>query len=195
MSEAKLIVGLGNPGQDYEYTRHNLGFLVLTQLAHQHGFKFKKSSLTDALEAKGKILDQDVVLLLPLTYVNQSGIAVNQVVSKKEIPLKDALVVCDDLNIGFGEIRLRSSGNDGGHNGLKSIITHLKTNDFPRLRLGIGAPFQKEETRDFVLAQFTQKEKKAINAFIEEASQCCVIWLSEGINKAMSQFNKRKGNE
>lgn len=191
----KLIVGLGNPGREYEWTRHNLGFLVLTYLAKEYHFKFSKSPTIQGMIADGQIHSHEVMLLMPLTYVNHSGVAVQQASEQKEISLKNILVVCDDFNVGFGQMRLRSQGSDGGHNGLASIIEQLKTKNFARLRLGIGPPARKEEAVDFVLGEFNQKEKEALGRFTQKAADCCEVWLTEGMVKAMSQFNKRTEDE
>lgn|SRR3989338_4866180 len=191
----KLIVGLGNPGREYEWTRHNLGFLVLTHLAKEHRFKFSKSPAIHGLISEGQIHHHDVRLLMPLTYMNHSGVALAQASDQKRIPSNDILVVCDDFHIDFGRMRLRGEGSDGGHNGLASIIEELKTKDFARLRLGIGAPPRKEEAVDFVLGEFNPKEKEALQEFVQQAAQCCIVWLSEGTAKAMEQFNKRTEDE
>ena len=195
MSETKIIIGLGNPGNDYEYTRHNLGFLVVRYLSEQYKLKFELSSFTNGLTAKGKIDDQDVCLVMPLTYMNKSGVAVRQVFEYYKVTdFSDALVICDDMNIGFGQIRLKPSGSDGGNNGLKSIIALLNSNEFPRLRMGIGKPGHRDLNVDYVLSEFTKEEQKQLEDFISEAAQCCGVWLKEGIAKAMDQFNKRKEN-
>lgn len=194
MSEIKLIVGLGNPGREYEWTRHNLGFLVARHLAEMYKLKFAVSSFTNGLTAEGNILDQKVCLLMPLTYMNNSGVAVRQAMKQKNIECPDMLVVCDDMNIVYGQIRLKPSGSDGGNNGLKSIIAHLQTNEFPRLRMGIGKPAGQNGNVDFVLSEFSHQEKQNLGGFIKEAAQCCTVWLKEGIATGMDQFNKRKEN-
>ncbi len=195
MSETRLIVGLGNPGDDYTYTRHNLGFLILDEIGQKTGLRFKQSSSVQGLTAEGKIKSQEVYLLKPLTFVNLSGLAVKSVIAQKEIPLENILIICDDLHLDFGQLRLRPHGKDGGHNGLTSIIEQLKTENFPRLRVGIGQAKQKENTVNFVLGKFTNEEGKQLGAVVESAAACTVSWLSEGINKAMNQFNKRNGDE
>ena len=192
MANARLIVGLGNPDRQYQYTRHNLGFLVVTQFAKQHRLKFSRGLFQQALVATGKIHHHEAILALPLTYVNRSGAAVRRLVSKNEIPLEDILVVCDDLALDFGCMRLRSQGSDGGHNGLTSLIEELKTEKFARLRLGIGAPGEKEETAGYVLGEFSDHEKKHLEDFIQKAVDCCNTWLTRGTSPAMNQFNKRK---
>jgi len=189
---SRLIVGLGNPGKDYEYTRHNLGFLVARHLAKRYKLEFVKDPALGGSMAHGQIEKQNFFLLLPLTYVNNSGRVVKKVVKTKHIALEDLLVVCDDLNLSFGQLRLRESGSDGGHNGLSSIIEGLATNKFARLRLGIGQPKRKEETVDFVLSEFDKEEKNGLEDFVEEAAGCCMAWLTKGTAKAMGQFNKSK---
>ena len=196
MSEAqRLIVGLGNPGKDYEFTRHNLGFLVIGHLARQYHLKFSRHSASESLAAGGKIEDQDLILQMPVTYVNNSGRAVAALAARNSIPPENILVVCDDLALDFSQMRLRARGSAGGHNGLKSVVEHLKTQEFPRLRMGVGAPAKKEEAVDFVLSEFTPKEKKELGTFVGQAADCCRFWLTDGAAKAMSQFNQRKDDE
>ncbi|MDP8212280.1 MAG: aminoacyl-tRNA hydrolase [Candidatus Zapsychrus exili] len=194
MSEFRLIVGLGNPGKDYEYTRHNLGFLVVQNLAKKINAEFKLSSLTKGFETEAEIDGVAVDFLLPLTYMNNSGSAVKKVIEKRDIALKNVLIVCDDFNLDFEQIRLRTKGSDGGHNGLSSVIYLLETDEFSRLRLGIGSPNGKKDTADYVLEEFNKKEKETLEIFIEEATECCLVWLKEGSEKAMELYNRRKGN-
>ena len=138
---------------------------------------------------------EDVMLLKPLTFVNHSGLAVKATVQRKEIGLENLLVVADDLNLDFGTLRVRPEGSAGGHNGLTSVIDELKTQNFPRLRLGVGHPGNKEDVVDFVLSQFDKTEKVKLTSIIEEAGLCCKTWIKEGTAKAMDQFNRRKANE
>lgn len=195
MSKIRLIVGLGNPGQEYEFTRHNLGFLVVQFLAKALDIKLSKSPFSQGWTGLGKMEDQSVLLLLPTTFVNLSGLAVQQCLTKKEILPEDLLVICDDLNLEFGQIRIRPDGTAGGHNGLKSIIEHIKTTDFSRLRMGIGSPKGTIEGKDFVLGEFNPTEKKHLPGFIQQAAECSQSWLTQGVTKTMSQFNKRKEDE
>jgi len=191
LSELRLIGGLGNPGKDYEYTRHNLGFLVVRRLAEKLKLKFALSSLTNGLTAEGTFEDKTISLLMPLTYMNNSGVAVHQIVTKLKLSPEDVLIVCDDFNLDFEQIRLRGKGSDGGHNGLSSIIERLGTEQFARLRMGIGQPTGKKDTVDYVLEEFNKKERECLDSFIDEATSCCLAWLSEGINVAMDQYNRR----
>ncbi|MDP2652973.1 MAG: aminoacyl-tRNA hydrolase [Candidatus Omnitrophota bacterium] len=190
----KLIVGLGNPGREYQNTRHNIGFRVVDHLACGAGLKFAESRACRGLMAEGEIEGQRCCLLLPLTYMNHSGQAVRDVVRKKNVVLSDMLVVCDDFHLDFGQMRIRKSGSGGGHNGLSSIIDLVGSNEFPRLRVGIGTPPRREEVTEFVLGAFDAGERKGLNGLIEDAARCCGEWLKNDISQVMSQFNK-KGKE
>lgn len=132
-----------------------------------------------------------MLCLLPSTYMNNSGVAVKQAVLKKGVDYAGVLIVFDDFHLGFGKIRIRREGSDGGHNGLTSVIEHLGTQAFPRLRLGIGLPVKVEESVDYVLGKWTAAEEKQLDEFIDRAVECCCVWLQEGIHKAMDQFNGR----
>ncbi|OGX28641.1 MAG: aminoacyl-tRNA hydrolase [Omnitrophica WOR_2 bacterium RIFCSPHIGHO2_01_FULL_52_10] len=191
MSQARLIAGLGNPGRDYEYTRHNLGFLVVEHLAQKNNLRFRKSSFTNGLTAEGKVAGNDLCCLLPATYMNNSGAAVKQAVLNKNLDHTDILIVCDDFHLDFGQVRIRSKGTGGGHNGLTSVIEHLGTQAFARLRLGIGGPVKGQESVEYVLGKWTAGEEKQLDEFIDRATDCCGVWLQEGIDKAMDQFNGR----
>ena len=192
MTDLRLIVGLGNPGKDYSFTRHNLGFLVVEALAERYKLKILPSSLCKGLAAEGMIEGKECSLLFPLTFMNNSGIAVKDVVQKEEIPLNNILVVVDDFSLDFGQLRLRANGSDGGHNGLSSIIQHLNSGDFARLRLGVGPVPNKKEAVDFVLREFNPTERKKLDDFITEAVDCCVAWLTGNSGQVMSQFNRKK---
>ena len=191
MSEIRLIVGLGNPGQDYEYTRHNLGFLVVNHFAKNNNLRVASSAICKAFEAKGTVSGKEVCLLFPLTYMNNSGVAIRQIVAKYEIALENILVVCDDFHIDFGKMRLRRKGSDGGHNGLDSVIYHLESEEFARLRLGIGFPPGKKDPADFVLENFDKKEKEELPFMIHDASECCAAWLTQDIGEVMNKFNQK----
>ena len=189
--QARLIVGLGNPGEDYEDTRHNLGFLVVRRLAQRNDLVFRRSSLTNGLMAQGKKEAGALHCFLPMTYMNNSGSAVEQAVAKLGLDPDHLLIVCDDFNLDFGQMRLRGKGSDGGHNGLASVIEHLGTQDIARLRLGIGAPGSAHgrETVDYVLGKFSKEETKNLDEFIDRATDCCEAWFKEDIHRAMDQFN------
>ncbi|MEI7997902.1 MAG: aminoacyl-tRNA hydrolase, partial [Candidatus Omnitrophota bacterium] len=176
----KLIVGLGNPEKQYELTRHNVGFLVLMELAKKYDIKYKKSPVCQAVEAKVLCESESCSLMMPLTYMNNSGLAVKQWVDKKDLTSADILIVCDDMALNFGQIRVRPLGTAGGHNGIKSIIEHLGTKDFARLRLGIGQPRPSQDAADYVLSNFTPGERKLLPDFINEAVACVTSWVGQG---------------
>lgn len=190
-----LLIGLGNPGKEYALTRHNFGFLVVSHFADLYQFEFVKSAKYHGMIGSGTVEGKKVYLLLPLTYMNVSGVAVKAIVKDKDIPLSHVLVVCDDFHLSFGEIRIRPQGSSGGHNGLASVIEHLGSNDIARLRLGIGAPREKDGTVDFVLSGFKAGEKKKLQTIIGESVDCCHVFLKEGISQAMTRFNKRSKKE
>ncbi|MBF0479478.1 MAG: aminoacyl-tRNA hydrolase [Candidatus Omnitrophica bacterium] len=188
-----LIVGLGNPGSQYEYTRHNMGCLVLEYFAERLKLKFQASSFTKAVTALGQWEGKQVCLVFPTTFMNNSGTAVRRMTEKYAPPLEHILVICDDFNLPFGQLRLRSKGSGGGHNGLESVIEHLGSQDFPRLRMGIGEP-KGTDVADYVLEEFNSSEKKGLKEFITEAGDCLEMWIKEGISKTMETHNRRKGN-
>ncbi len=191
----KLIVGLGNPESQYEFTRHNLGFLVLKSIAQKHDVKFKKSAVAQAVDTKVVLEGEQCSLMMPLTYMNNSGVALKSWVEKKGIDLKDVLVIYDDFSLAFGQMRIRPSGSAGGHNGIKSIIEHLGTKDFSRLRLGIGGANPISDAADYVLSDFTSGEKKLLPDFINEAIFCMTSWVQQGTASTMNQFNKKRKGE
>lgn len=187
----KLIVGLGNPGLRYKNTRHNIGFLTIEILAKELGLSFKRDSTTHSFLAKAKTLRNEFFLAKPDTFMNLSGKSVNSLVKKYKIKHKDILIICDDLNLEPGQIKLKTQGAAGGHNGLSSIIESLKTKEFNRLKIGIGRPRHAENFSDFVLEEFSAHEKKEILSAIEEANFCILAWIEKGTDFAMNKFNKR----
>lgn len=186
----KLIVGLGNPGHKYERTRHNLGFCVIQILARKWAMSLKSSESSKGLIARKSLEFGVVSLLMPLTYMNHSGVAVQSLIRREGYCPSDVLVICDDLNLPFGRLRLRPRGSSGGHNGLSSVIEHIQTHDFPRLRLGIGHPGLKADVVDYVLEKFSSSECAEMDPFLEKAAACCVFWAEEGLDKAMELFNQ-----
>lgn len=192
MAAEKLIIGLGNPGREYEKTRHNLGFLSVGYLARQYGVDLKKSRQAQALAAEVREGDVRAILVLPLTYMNNSGNAVRDIACFEKIAPGNILVVCDDINLDFGAMRLKSGGSDGGHNGLRSVIAEIGSRDFPRLRMGVGAPPSRELQADYVLAGFRAGEARELPGFLEQAAECCRLWLLGEGARAMTEFNKRK---
>ena len=197
LGKTKLIVGLGNPGREYERTRHNFGYMAVQRLAEGYGVAFRKHRQASAFTAEIKDGEATLVLALPQTFMNNSGLAVRDIVRVENIALEDILVLCDDLRIDFGRLKLRAGGSDGGHNGLKSITAHLASDAYARLKLGIGLPplsWPGAQT-DFVLGRFSAAEMKEFDEVFESASDCCRLWLGGEMAMAMTRHNKRKGNE
>lgn len=189
----KLIVGLGNPGRDYINSRHNVGFSVVGELAKANKFSFKKCAGSCSLSAKGRINGYSAALAMPLTFMNLSGVCVKPLLEKYKIEPKDLLVICDDLDLELGRLKVRPCGSFGGHRGLKSIIDALGTQEFSRMRIGIGRPRRYVDAADYVLSAFTSNEKKQIKEIIQKAVDCCHMWLAEGVTACMNTYNKRSG--
>lgn len=184
----KLIVGLGNPGERYEATRHNIGFVVVSALADKWKIKLN-SKVFKSLIGKGKFFKEDVIMALPQCYMNNSGEAVAPLLSRKKVKLKDLLVICDDVNLSLGIMRIRSKGSSGGHRGLESIIGSLGTGDFSRLRIGIGEKGLKGNLSDYVLSPFDKNEKRILGGVVNSAVSCCEIWIRKGTERAAHYFN------
>ena len=184
-----LLVGLGNPGDKYENTRHNVGFMAVDELADRANVpvqKLKYKALTNTVTIGG----QKVLLMKPVTYMNLSGEAVRQAVDFFKIPADHVLVVSDDTALAVGRLRIRKGGSAGGHNGLKNIIQHLGTDQFPRLRLGVGEkPHPDYDLADWVLGKFVGEDKKAIDAAVKKAADAIECILSQGLDKGMNKFN------
>ena len=181
-------MGLGNPGLIYAGNRHNIGFAVLKSLASSLKINFKRDSSVSALVAKDKLLQQDVVLALPQTYMNLSGLAVKALLKKFNVNPRDILVVCDDLDLELGKMKLRPQGSSGGQRGLESIIERLGTRDFGRLRIGIGRPKNSQDAAKYVLSGFSRKEKAAVKQIEEDAVSCCLSWVENGIVETGSKI-------
>jgi PTH1 family peptidyl-tRNA hydrolase len=191
----KLIVGLGNPGSSYTQSRHNIGFMVVKALAKEKGLALKKDNSAAALSAKLKIDNQVVLLAMPLTFMNLSGIAVKQLVKKCKAGFEDILVVCDDLDLEFGRVKLKKDGSSGGQRGLESIIESLGSKNFHRLRIGISRPPARDDAADYVLSAFTRQEKIELKEIIGKALDCCLSWVFSGIDESMNVFNQRSCRE
>jgi len=185
----QIILGIGNPEPRYQQNRHNVGFMLLDYFAQKHSLKFKPSK-QDYYFSEGNIVGRKYILVKPTTYVNNSGIAANQVIEKFKIKNSEMLVVCDDVNLKLSEFRIRVSGGDGGHNGLGSIIYQLNDNKFPRLRIGVGNEFNRNNIAEFVLSDFNDNEIKKL----KEAFDNSVILLEEfiiGGTKQMLDANSK----
>lgn len=187
----KLIVGLGNPGRLYEDTRHNIGASIIKSFAKSQDVSLKRELTAQALTAKASVKDERIVLAVPLTFMNNSGVAVKALAKKYRAVTKDILVVCDDLDLELGRLKIKPSGSSGGHRGLQSIIEALGTKEFARLRAGIDRPYPAHiDAADYVLARFTQKESTRMHEMVERACSCCQLWAAEPIAMAMNMFNK-----
>lgn len=188
MTDWYLIVGLGNPGKDYEDTRHNVGFRVVDELARRYGLTFGKTE-RKAQSASGVIKDKKVILTKPQTYMNLSGEAVRSLVDFYKVEPNRILIIADDLDIPLGTVRLRQSGSAGGQNGIKSIIQHLGTQDINRLRFGIGRPPGKMQAKDYVLGMFKGDDAILASQVIDRAAAAAETWLTDGIDLAMTRHN------
>lgn len=191
MAVEYLVAGLGNPGDRYRDTRHNLGFRVVESLARARGGRWREPGRTRRA-ARIDVAGRDVLLLEPLTFMNLSGDALRPVVDAEALPMNRILVVCDDIALPLGQLRLRPGGSDGGHNGLASVIERLDANDFPRLRMGVGPVPPRVDAAEFVLAEFLPEEKTAVDEMITTSAECVVAWVTDGIGRAMGRYNTRR---
>lgn len=182
----KMIVGLGNPGKEYERTRHNVGFMAIDRLANLHGITVKKKECR-ALTGKGVIAGQQVLLVKPQTYMNESGAAVGQLIHYYDT-IDDFLIVHDDMDLPLGKIRFKQKGSAGGHNGLKSIIAHLNSQSFDRLKIGIGHDDHNNVIKH-VLSGFHKDEVPIIDNILLQLDEWCSFWLKEGIVATMNKYN------
>ena len=186
----KVIVGLGNPGPKYKATRHNAGWMVLSNLAKRHNAKAKylinrHRSVIETMTFNS----EEVLIVYPLTFMNLSGIAVNAVRAAFSVEIKDILVVCDDIHVPPGKIRIRPSGSAGGQNGLKSIQEHLGTQEYPRMRIGIGKPVAGTEQVDWVLGKLSPDEQIIMDATADMACDAIEHWLAGDLTATMAKFN------
>ena len=183
--QVRLIAGLGNPGLEYEHTRHNLGFLVVDRLAAHLESTWKQSTKKDALLAQSG----ELILVKPMTYMNRSGEPLAELAQFFKIAAPEILVVLDDLALPLGRLRLRACGGPGGHNGLESIIVRFGTEDIPRLRIGIG-PAPREGSVEYVLSRFFEEEKPLVRSTINRAAEAVKWAIDNGLVSAMNSFNK-----
>ena len=184
----KIIVGLGNPGEKYSKTRHNVGFRAVLNLAKE--FLIKAEELKcHSLLGEDFIGDEKIVLAQPITYMNNSGKAVYSLIEHYNADLEDLIIIYDDLDLDVGKIRIKKSGSSGGHNGLKSIINRLGSNDFSRIRIGIGRPLENMNIADYVLGYFTAEEEKIINESLVDVVDVVKLIKNESIEIAMNRYN------
>lgn len=182
-----LIIGLGNKGEEYAETRHNIGFKVAEKIAETIEAPFKSTNF--GWLAEGKYKGRKVLILKPDTYMNLSGKAIKFWMQKENIPLDNIMVITDDLALPFGTLRMKMKGSDAGHNGLKSIQEELQTQNYPRLRFGISAEFSEGRQVDYVLGTWNEEEKEKLSERIEKFSKACLSFVFAGIQNTMTAFN------
>lgn len=182
-----LICGLGNPGAEYELTRHNAGFLVLDRLADKKDAKFEPARLADKAETKYK--GRKLILIKPTTFMNLSGKAVNYWLKQEKIPIENVLIVTDDIALPFGKLRMKTQGSNAGHNGLGNIEQILGNNNYPRLRFGVGNEFHKGQQIDYVLSNFDKEQMDVILPVIDKACDMVLSFTAIGIERTMNIFN------
>ena len=191
----KLVAGLGNPGRQYAGTRHNVGFEVIDELTRRHRVDLEAAPV-DAVFGKwrrpgGSGEDAEIVLLVkPLTFMNLSGEAVGGLMRYFKMDVSDVLIVTDEVNLPVGRLRLRGTGSEGGHNGLRSIAQHLGTNDYSRLRIGVGRGDTQRDLADHVLAMFTREEQPDVEHAVTRAAEAVESWVTDGLAKTMNVFNR-----
>lgn len=183
----KIVVGLGNPGERYAKTRHNIGWMVVDRLADRAGWVGKGRERDASRIVQGRFRGLDVTLVKPLTFMNESGLAVRKVIAREHAPLGDLLVVADDFALPFGKLRFREGGGPGGHNGLASLIDELGTEKFSRLRVGIGEPDR--NAVDHVLSTFAPDERQRLDELLDATADAVEAWARDGTNKAANRFN------
>jgi peptidyl-tRNA hydrolase, PTH1 family len=183
----KIVVGLGNPGSRYEKTRHNIGWMVLDRLAERMGSVGRAKARDGAASVRGRIGQEELIPVKPTTYMNLSGEAVRKVLARERAPLRDVLVVVDDMALPFGRLRLRERGSAGGHNGLRSIIGEMGSEAFARLRVGIGAPGK--GAVEHVLGDFAHVEQRHLDTILDAAADAVEMWAREGAHRAANRWN------
>ena len=183
-----LIVGLGNPEEEYRGTRHNLGFDAINKICEKYNIQATKNKF-NGFYKKCNIQDQEVILLKPQTYMNLSGICVRQFANFYKIMPENILVIYDDMDIETGSINIRKKGNSGSHNGMKSIVENLGTIDFPRIRIGIGRPLKNEDRIKYVIGKLSHKTNEELEVGVEKAKEAVEEILKNGIDTAMNKFN------
>ncbi|WP_071458813.1 aminoacyl-tRNA hydrolase [Bacillus massilinigeriensis] len=186
----KLIVGLGNPGKQYERTRHNIGFEVVDEVSRRFNIPLNQAKFKGVFGA-GILNGEKVILLKPLTYMNLSGESIRPLMDYYDIPPEDLLVIYDDLDLPTGRIRLREKGGAGGHNGIKSTIAHVGTQEFKRIRVGISRPQNGMAVVDYVLGRFTPEEQAGMQEAAKKSAKACELWLNEPFLKVMNEFNQQ----
>lgn len=185
----KLIVGLGNPGKEYEETRHNIGFKVIDELSKNLQIPLNETKFK-GLFGKGNINETQVILLKPMTYMNLSGEAVGALMNFYKIPTEELLVIYDELDLPVGKIRLRYKGSAGGHNGIKSIIQHIGTQEFNRIRIGIDRPERGMPVANYVLSKFKKEDLPVMQEMVEKSAKACEEWIEKPFLEVMNIYNQ-----
>ena len=186
----KLIVGLGNPGEEYESTAHNLGFLVIDRIAARNGIRVGRKD-SRALVGHGTLAGKKVLLVKPQTFMNVSGPSVRALMAKNEIPVQDLVVVYDELDLPWKSLRIRPGGSAAGHRGVASVIESVGSQDFPRVRLGIHGGRRSKDGANIVLAQLKRAHKEELDELLDYASEAVESIIAEGVEKSMTKFNRR----
>lgn len=184
----KIVVGLGNPGKQYEGTRHNVGFDTLRRLAEQHSAETPKQKF-ESYVAEAMVGGQRTLLVWPQTFMNRSGTAARLATQFYKSPLEDLLVICDDFALDVGRLRIRAKGSSGGQNGLKDVAQQLGTEEYVRLRIGVGPVPGGRNAADFVLGRFGSKERESVDVAIADAAAAVACWATGGVTEAMNRFN------
>lgn len=187
-----IICGLGNPGKQYEETRHNVGFETIDRICKKYNIKVNKLSY-ESLYGIGKIDDVQVLLMKPQSYMNNSGVPLQYFVKKYDMKPENIIVICDDISLPTGKLRIRKNGSAGGHNGLKSIEAFLDSQNYPRLKIGVGDRADKrEDLKDWVLGKFTQEDRKLINECEDDACEACSLIIKGRTDEAMNKYNGKQ---
>lgn len=186
-----IIAGLGNPTKEYDKTRHNVGFLAIDALADQYHIDVSEKK-HKALCGRGAIEGQKVVLMKPQTFMNLSGESIRAAVDFYKVDPEDIIIIYDDISLEPGQLRIRLKGSAGGHNGIKNIIAHLGTQEFPRIKVGIGAKPPRMDLADYVLSRFSRGEQKLMDDAFKEAADAAVMMMTDGPERAMNHFNTKK---
>ena len=191
----KLIVGLGNIGKEYETTRHNIGFMVADAIAKKHEVSFNKEE-RDAMVAEFRVGGEKILIIKPTTFMNDSGVAVVQFARFYNIAPEDIVIIHDDMDLPVGFLRIRPNGSSGGHNGIKSVQSHLGTDGFVRFRVGIGHPVHEHKVvLDYVLTKFNQEEQKIMTNTIDNVANAADAWITDELEKVMNKYNSKKAKK
>lgn len=190
MGYAKVVLGIGNPGPRYQETRHNVGFKTVDALAKRADVRNWRSNF-HGIVAEARFAQEDVLLVKPLTYVNQSGLCAREILHYYRLEAESLMVITDDVSLPVGRVRIRQSGSSGSHRGLQSIIDSIKTVDFPRLRIGVGGNGE-EDLASYVLSQFPSEQREILLAVVETAADAVIYWIQEGIEACMNRYNGKE---